>query len=91
MDISDTPLFRRYGVRGAKLFARLWFSSLYVALVALAGASWVVAPEVTTGSRRIFMGCLVGGLVVVATSLLTRMRLEYLAAIKQLETRGKSA
>jgi hypothetical protein len=86
-----SPLVRRYGVRGAKLFARLWFSALYVALVALTGASWAVAPEAIMGSRRILIGSLVGGLVDLATSLLTRMRLEYLAAIKQLETPGESA
>ena len=36
--ISETRLIRRYGVRGGKLFARLWFSLLYVFLIALAAA-----------------------------------------------------
>ena len=84
-DISQTPMVRRYGVRGAKLFARLWFSLLYVFLVALTAALPVVGAEVPLGWRRVFIGCLAGGLVVLATSLLTRMRLQYLAAIERLE------
>ncbi len=70
-------------MRGAKLFARLWFAFLYVILIALTAALPVVGPEVPVGWRRAFLGCLFGGLVVFATSLLTRMRLEYLAAIER--------
>ncbi|MBA4149911.1 MAG: hypothetical protein H0X66_17505 [Verrucomicrobia bacterium] len=90
-DISETPLVRRYGVRGAKLFARLWFPLLYVFLIALTTGFFVVGPEFATGSRRIFVGLLAGGLIVFASSLLTRMRLEFLAAIERLEARGKAA
>ena len=89
LDMSETQLVRRYGVRGAKLFARVWFPLLYVSMIALAGGLWVVGPEFTTGWRRIFCGCLIGALTVVAASLLTRMRLQYLAAIGLLESRGK--
>ncbi len=75
-------------MRGAKLFARFWFSLLYAFLIALTAALAVVGPEVPGGWRRVFIGCFAGGLVVFATSLLTRMRLEYLAAIQRLENRG---
>jgi len=34
-NISDAPIVRKYGVRGARLFARLWFSVMYVIAVAL--------------------------------------------------------
>jgi hypothetical protein len=84
-DISQTPLVRRHGVRGAKLFARFWFLLLYVVLVALGAALPVVGPEIAAGWRRIVFGCIAGGLIVVATSLLTRMRLGYLASIERLE------
>jgi len=90
MDISNTPLVRKYGLTGAKLFARLWFSLLYVSLIALTMGLWVVAPEFAMGWRRNFSGCLIGGLVVLAASLLTRMRLKYLAAIELLETQAKA-
>jgi hypothetical protein len=90
-DVSETALVRRYGVRGAKLFARLWFPLLYVFLIALSTGFFVLGPEFATGSRRIFIGLLAGGLIVVAASLLTRMRLEFLAGIERLEARGKSA
>ena len=84
-DISQTQLVRRYGVRGAKLFALLWFPLLYLALIGLAAGLWFVGPELIAGWRRIFAGCLWGMLVVFAASLLTKMRLEYLSAIKTLE------
>ena len=84
-DISNTPVVRNYGVRGAKLFARFWFPLLYVLLIAPAAALWALAPELATGWRRTFFGCLVSGLTVLAASLVTRMRLEYLAAIERLE------
>jgi len=90
-DISETPLVRRYGVRGARLFARLWFPLLYVFLIALTMGLIVVGPEFVAGSRRIFIGSLAGGLIVLAASLLTRMRLEFLAAIERLESREKVA
>ena len=89
-DISKTPLVRQYGVRGAKLFARLWFPFLYVLLIAPTAALWSVAPELAAGWKRIFFGCLVGGLTVLAASLLTRMRLGYLADIQRLESGGKA-
>ena len=89
-DISNTPLVRKHGVRGAKLVAHVWFPFMYLLLIALAAALWAVAPQVATEGKRIFLGCLVSVLTVLAASLLTRMRLGYLAAIEQLETRGKA-
>ena len=89
LDISERQLVRRYGVRGAKLFARIWFPLVYVSLIALDAGLWVVGPEFTTGRPRILCGCLIGALTVVAASLLTRMRLQYLAAIALLESPGK--
>ena len=91
LDISQTQLVRRYGLRGAKLFARLWFPLLYFALIFLVAALWFVGPELITGWRRIFIGCLSGTLVVYAASLLTKMRLEYLLAIETLEHTGTAS
>jgi hypothetical protein len=88
-DISQTPIVKKFGVRGAKLFAKIWFSIMYLALVAITAAFWIVWPEFAEGWRRIFFGCFVGALVVFAASLLTQMRLKYLAAIEQLEIREK--
>ena len=69
-DISNTPLVRKYGVRGAKLFARFWFPLLYILLIAPTAALWSLAPELATEWKRIFFGCLVSGLTVLAASLL---------------------
>jgi hypothetical protein len=91
LGVSETQLIRSYGVRRAKLFARVWFPLMYVSLIALNAGLWVVVPEFATGWRRISFGCLIGALIVVAASLLTRMRLHYLAAIDRVETRGKAA
>ena len=90
-DISQTPIVKRFGVRGAKLFAKIWFSIMYLALVAITAGFWIVWPEFVEGWSRIFMGCFVGALVVFAASLLTRMRLKYLAEIAELEAREKMA
>lgn len=90
-DISQTPLVRKYGVRGAKLYVRLWFPFMYFLLIALTAGLWAVVPEFATGWKRIFLGCIVCGLTVLAASILTKMRLEFLAAVELLETRGKPA
>ena len=89
-DISQTALIRRYGVRGGKVFARLWFSLLYVFLTALAAALPIIGPVIAAGWRRIVMGCIFGALIVFAASLLTRMRLEFLASLERLETGEKA-
>ena len=89
-DISDTPLVRKYGVRGAKLYVRLWFPFMYGSLIALTTAFWAVAPEFAVGWGRIFMSGMVGGITVLAASLLTRMRLEFLSAVELLETGGRT-
>jgi hypothetical protein len=86
-DISQSLIIKKYGVRGAKLFVRIWFAVLYLMLIAVAAGFWIVGPEFAAGWRRIFVGCFVGTLVVFAASLLTRMRLKFLAEIEQLETR----
>lgn len=88
-DISQMPIVKRFGVRGARLFAKMWFSIMYLALVAVTAGFWIVGPEFPEGWRRILLGCLVGALVVFAASLLTRMRLKLLAEIAELEARGK--
>ena len=90
-DISQTPIVKRFGVRGAKLYAKIWFSVLYLMLIAITAGFWIVEPEFAAGWRRILVGCFVGALVVFAASLLTRMRLKFLAEIEQLEARGKTA
>jgi len=91
MHIADSLVVRKYGVRGAKIFARLWFAYIYALLIGVNAAAWVLAPELATGwGDRIFMGCLFGGLTVLAASLLSRMRLQFLAEIKELESRGKA-
>jgi len=90
-DISETPLVRRYGVRGARLFARIWFPVLYTFLIALAAGVSMASPEFAAGWRRVLISCVAGALIVTAASLLTRMRLDYMAAIGRLEARGKTA
>jgi hypothetical protein len=90
-DISQAPIVKRYGVRGAKLFAKIWFPIFYLILVAITAGLWIASPEFAGGWRRILTGCIVGIFVVFAASLLTRMRLTFLAEIEQLEAREKTA
>ncbi len=84
-DISQTPLVRRYGVRGARLFAGIWFPAVYLAIISLVTKLWMVSGEIGEGPRRLIFGGLVAGFAVLATALLTKMRLEYWASIEKLE------
>jgi uncharacterized BrkB/YihY/UPF0761 family membrane protein len=84
-DISQTPIVKKFGVRGAKLYFKIWFSVLYLMLVAVTAGFWFVGPEFAAGWRRIVIGSFVGALVVFAASLLTKMRLRFLAEMNQLE------
>jgi hypothetical protein len=88
-NIAQAPLVKRCGARRAKLFAKIWFSIMYLMLTAATAGLWIASPEFTGGWPRIFVGCIVGALVVFAASLLTRMRLRFLSEIEQLETREK--
>jgi hypothetical protein len=88
-DISNNILVRKYGVRGAKIFACLWFPFMFVLLTTVNVASWVVVPEIATSrGGRFFFGCIFSTLTVVAASILTRMCLDFLREIKELESRG---
>jgi hypothetical protein len=88
-DIAQTPIVKRFGIRGAKLYAKIWFSILYLMLVAVTAGFWIVGPDFAAGWCRIVVGCFVGALIVFAASLLTRMRLKCLAEIEQLESQTK--
>jgi hypothetical protein len=89
-DIAQTPIVKRFGIRGAKLYAKIWFSIVYLMLVAIAAGFWIVGPEFPEGWRRSVLGLFVGALIVLAASLLTRMRLKFLAEIEQLESQIKA-
>ena len=90
-DTTQSLIFKRYGVRGLKLFAKIWFPILYLILIVLAAGFWIASPEFPDGWRRVLVGCFVGALIVFASSLLTRMRLKFLAEIKQLESQEKTS
>ena len=90
-DISKSPIVKRFGAHGARLYGKVWFFLLYLMLVALTAGFCSVGPELAAGWRRIFVGCFVGALVVFVASLLTRMRLKFFAEIAELETREKLA
>jgi hypothetical protein len=87
-DISQTPLVLRFGVRGARLFAGIWFPIVYLAIIALVAKLWMVSGEVVEGPRRFIFGGLVAGFAVMATAFLTKMRLEFRSSIEELERQG---
>ena len=88
-DLSQTALVRKFGIRGARLYFRIWFPVMYLFLITLTAGLWVLSPMDEVRDHRIFVGCLVAVLVVIATALLTRMRLEYRAGIEKLERTPK--
>jgi len=90
-DLSQTSLVRKYGARGARRFARIWFPALYAMLTASTAGLWAFAPEFNGGWQRPVLGFFIATLVVTAASVLTRMRCEFLAGIDQLDAKQKNA
>ena len=85
-DISQAPIVRRIGVRRAKLWAKVWFSMMYLMLGAIAvGWSFAGPALFAAGWRGVLAGCIAGLLLVFATSLLTQMRMKFLAELAELE------
>jgi prepilin signal peptidase PulO-like enzyme (type II secretory pathway) len=89
-DIAQTPIVKWFGIRGAKLYVKILFSILYLMLIALTAGLWIVGPVFPNGWCRIVLACFIGGLIVFAVSLLTRMRMKFLAEIEQLESQPKT-
>jgi hypothetical protein len=89
-DISTTPLVRRYGVRGARLFTHIWFPMMYTFLIVVAAGFFAAISEFESGRSRILVCCVAAGLLVLAAFLLTRMRHNFLAAVERLEKHEKS-
>ncbi|HWW01482.1 MAG TPA: hypothetical protein VNZ64_17425 [Candidatus Acidoferrum sp.] len=89
-DLSETPLVRKYGPRGARWFARIWFPVLYAMLAVVTAGFWIIDPQFPATWPRILIGFLVTVLVIVAASILTRMRLQFFAGIEQLEAKPKA-
>ena len=88
-DLSETTLVRKYGARSARRFAKIWFPALYAMLTAFTSGLWCISPEFTGGWQRPILGFLIATLIVTAASVLTRMRLEFLAGIEQLEAKPR--
>ena len=85
-DISQTPIVRRFGVRRARLWAKVWFSIMYLMLAAIAvGWSFAGPALFAAGWRGLVVGCVAGSLIVFATSLLTQMRTKVLSELAELE------
>jgi hypothetical protein len=87
--LAQTPVMKHFGLRGARICGWIWFSAMYLALIAIVAGWWMVWPELPGGWRRMVAGGIVGTLVVLAISLLIRMRLKYLAEIDQFEAGQK--
>ena len=90
-DLSVTGLVQKYGARGARRFARVWFPAMYAMLTSSTAGLWIFGSEFTGGWQRTLLGFIIATLVVAAASVLTRMRLEFLTGIEQLETKPKTA
>lgn len=84
-DISNTPLVQRFGIGGAKLFARIWFPVAYLTIIVLVTLLWNAVSDAILGSDRLVFGTIVTTFAVMATTIITRMRLQYWASIEKLE------
>jgi hypothetical protein len=78
----QTPVMKRFGARGARVFGWVWFSAMNLGLIAIVTGWWMASSEIPGGWRRMVAGCIVGSLTVLAASLLARMRLKYFGEIE---------
>jgi hypothetical protein len=91
-DLSKTPIVKKFGVRGARWYGRILFTWLYAMLIFSTARLWIYYPDFTfTGTwRKVIFGSLIAALLVVAASVLTRMRIKFFTGIEQLEASQKS-
>jgi integral membrane sensor domain MASE1 len=90
-NLSNMPFVQKFGARVVRRYAIIWFAALYALLTASTAGLWLISPDFTGTWLRAILGSLIAVLVVVAASLLTRMRLEFFAGIERLEARPKAA
>ena len=88
MKLSDllwTPIVRRFGTRGARWYGRAVFAWLYALLIYFTAKLFIYGQDFTFTAtwRRVVFGSLVAVLVVIAASILTKMRIEYFASIER--------
>ncbi len=90
-DRSKTTIVRKYGVRGARRFASIWFPIRYASLTGFTAGLWILSPQFTGTWRRALLGSIFALLVIVAATVLTRIRSPYLASIKELGAKQRTA
>jgi hypothetical protein len=88
MKLSDllwTPIVRRFGARGARWYGRVVFAWLYAMLIFFTARLWIHSQDFASAGtvRGVLFGSIVAVLVVVAASMLTKMRIEYFASIER--------
>jgi uncharacterized BrkB/YihY/UPF0761 family membrane protein len=90
-DVSETPIVRWLGPRGARWYGRVLFTVLYATLIFFAARAWIYKqdPGVTENWRRVVLGSIVAALVVIAASVLTQMRIGFFVELDQLDAKLK--
>ena len=86
-DLTKTALYDKFGIRGLKLFARIWFPIVYGFLLVLAALTewhFLFLPA----SRSLFISVLIIVLVLIALTILTKMFREFTEGIHLMESAG---
>src|SRR5262245_33778846 len=83
----DSPLVRRFGVRGLRRFYVAWFAVMYALLALIAGSGAWAFSHSDIADARPYVIYLAAALTVAASALLTRMFIGYWRELDCLETR----
>jgi hypothetical protein len=88
INLTRSPVFKKFGVRGLKLYAMILFSVFYLMLIAITAGFCIYSSDFE--DCRISVSWFAGVLIVFSASLLTRMHSHFQADIKRLEPQEKA-
>jgi len=88
-DLTQAPLFRKYGVTGTRRFYVVWGGFTYLLLVCISGFGLHALTQVGEGHDTWFIVLTAVTLIVAAASLLTRMLIGIFSELRGLESQQK--
>jgi hypothetical protein len=84
-DLSNTQVYRRWGLTGLRWFAWLWFPFVYAVLVGL-GATIVWLLIFVPTQEGFWIGTIGGAVWIIGFAVLTKMYREFRGGIRMIES-----
>jgi hypothetical protein len=88
-DITQTPVFRKYGIKGMRRFCIVWGTFMYLFLIFISVRGLYALMQIIDepGSRILLFTAVI--LIVTAASLITRMLIGTFSELRALESQQK--